>query len=155
MDAALKLFDLTKHDLAMIPWGAFFFVVLWVLLAKFLFKPYLTLVEARENATSGAVESSREKIAKADELRASYEDRLGAERVAAMKQKLEVVANAKRSATEILERAESTAQKSLKDGRAAIARESAALRDASLRDTDGLADMVISKVTSGTSAGVH
>jgi F-type H+-transporting ATPase subunit b len=155
MDAALKLFDLTTRDLVMIPLGALFFLVLWVFLSKFLFKPYLALVEARENATSGAVESSREKVAKAAELRASYDERLGAERVTAMKQKLDVVANAKKNAAEIIERAESSAQAALRDGRAANARDAAALRDMSLQDVDGLADMVISKVTSGTSAGVH
>jgi F-type H+-transporting ATPase subunit b len=155
MDAALKLFDLTTRDLVMIPLGALFFLVLWVFLSKFLFKPYLALVEARESATSGAVESSREKVAKAAELRASYDERLGAERVTAMKQKLDVVANAKKNAAEIIERAESSAQAALRDGRAANARDAAALRDMSLQDVDGLADMVISKVTSGTSAGVH
>lgn len=155
MDAALKLFDLTPHDLMMIPVGTIFFVVLWVLLSKFVFKPHLALVEARESATTGAVEASRDKLARAAELRATYIDQLGTERIAAMKQKLEVVAAAKRAANEIVEHAETAAQAALKEGRLSIAKDTEALRDASLRDSAALADMVVSKVTSGQIGGVH
>ena len=69
MEPLLKMFSLTAQDAQMIPFGALFFVGLWLLLGRFVFKPFLALVEARERATSGAVDAAKEKIAQVIVLR--------------------------------------------------------------------------------------
>lgn len=134
----------------MIPFGALLFVILWQSLARVVFNPYLKLLEARENATSGAVESSREKLAKAGELRTAYADQIAQARVEAMRVKLAAVAAAKKENGALVEKAEAAAQEALKQGRADIAREAGSLREQTLRDADGLADMIIDKIKSGS-----
>jgi len=149
MESVLKLFALTVQDVQMIPWGALFFVVLWQALSRILFKPYLALIEAREAATSGAVETSRDKLAKAAELRSAYAERLNGARVDAMKGKIEKVAAAKKEGAQVVEKAELAAQDALKQGRADIARDARTLKDQSLRDADALAEMIIEKIKTG------
>jgi F-type H+-transporting ATPase subunit b len=151
------MFSLTAQDAQMIPFGALFFVGLWLLLGRFVFKPFLALVEARERATSGAVDAAKEKIAQANELRQSYEQKIGAVRLEAVRQKLDVVAAAKKSAAHVAEEAERNAQEALKQGRANIARDVAEVRNRSLADADNLAEMIVQKVKSGSSAstGIH
>ena len=50
----LKNFDLVPLDVVMIAVWAALFVLLWQLLARFFFAPFLALTEAREAATTGA-----------------------------------------------------------------------------------------------------
>lgn len=150
MESLLKLFSLTPQDVQMIPVGALFFVVLWWLLARVVFKPYLALIEAREAATTGAVDTSREILARAAEIRASCGQRLGAERLDAVKRKLVAIGEAKKNATAVTEEAERQAQATLKQGRVEIARDIEAVRSESMRDADALADMIVEKVTSGS-----
>lgn len=143
----------------MIPVGALFFVVLWWIMGRFVFKPYLALIEAREAATTGAVDTSRETLARAAEIRASYDQKLGAARIDAVKQKLVAVAEAKKHAATVTENAERQAQAALKDGRGEISRDIEGVRTQSLRDADSLSNMIVDKITSGgggsSQTGVH
>jgi F0F1-type ATP synthase membrane subunit b/b' len=154
MESLLKMFSLTVQDAQMIPFGALFFIVLWLSLSRFVFKPYLALIEARERATSGAVDSIREKLARAAELRQGVEQKIGTERFAAVKQKLETISVAKQSATRVVEEAEIAAQTTLKEGRAQIARDVETVRTRTIGEADGLAEMIVQKLTGGSAASM-
>ena len=52
------------------------FLVLWLLLNKILFQPYLHLLEQREHRTTGAEHEYAELEHEASRLRAQYEERI-------------------------------------------------------------------------------
>ena len=93
------------------------FILLWMILAKFLFRPVLGLLQARQDEIKGTYEAAENERAKADELRADYERRLaGIEAKArariqeAIKSgddaKNEIIADARRRSEDILRRGE-------------------------------------------------
>ncbi len=147
MEDVLKQFDLSSLDALMIVVGAFLFVTLWQLAARYLFGPYLKLVEAREAATSGAVDTIRNKKNQIESARVSYERVVTEGRVAAMKEKLAAVSAAKKEAAQITEKAEKEAHEALKQGRTALQGELDALRQESLKHVDSLAQGIVSKIT--------
>jgi F-type H+-transporting ATPase subunit b len=52
------------------------FLVLWVILSKVLFRPYMSLLEERERKTTGAEHDLSELEHEAARLRAQYEDKI-------------------------------------------------------------------------------
>jgi F-type H+-transporting ATPase subunit b len=58
------------------------FLVLWLILSKVLFRPYLDLLEQRERRTSGARHDSSELEAEGARLKAQYEQKIAEGRAA-------------------------------------------------------------------------
>ena len=71
-----------------------------------------------------------------------------------MKQKLETIGVAKQSATRVVEEAELAAHTTLKEGRAQIARDVETVRTRTLGEADGLAEMIVQKLTGGSAASM-
>ena len=144
----LDLFDLTPVDLQMIPVGFVFIVALYFALRTALFKPLLRHVEEREGVTAGAIHTAGQMRQKAQALRGRYDEGMLQARIAANKERNEVVAKAKASANSVLSEAESQAAKELQAGRQGI---EAALQQAYQRsegEAKALADTLTSKVDS-------
>jgi F-type H+-transporting ATPase subunit b len=144
----LDLFDITPVDLQMIPVGLLFVVALYFALRSALFKPLLRHVEERESVTAGALHTAGQMRQKAQALRARYDEGMLQARIAANKERAEIVAKAKASANVVLSEAESQAAAELQAGRKGI---EAALQQA-YRGAEGeakaLADTLTSKVDS-------
>ena len=142
----LKNFDLVPFDVLMIGVGAALFVVLWRVLARVFFIPYLTLVEAREQATSGADLAAGDMRKRAEQIRRNYENRITAARVEAVKEKLDAVQAAKREAARILDKAEGQAQETLRSARWDMGRKIGELRTEILREADRIAGQIVDKL---------
>lgn len=92
------------------------FVLLWLILNRVLFQPYLRLLEERERRTSGAEHDSADLEREGTRLRAEYEDRILSAQTAAYAEKERLLqgvraerektlAGARQEATQTLERA--------------------------------------------------
>jgi F0F1-type ATP synthase membrane subunit b/b' len=117
IEKALKLFDLTLTDGAMILVGTALLLVLYKSLEALVFKPTLEHVEHRESATVGALFTADQMRQKTNALRARHADALFQARVEANRARAEMVGEAKTQASAILAKAESEAAAELAAGR--------------------------------------
>jgi F0F1-type ATP synthase membrane subunit b/b' len=152
MDAILKTLDLTRLDLQMIAVCCLLFVVLWTLMERLVFRPYLAFLEKREASTSGAQGIAQDKSSKADELLTEYNRRLTDARVAAMKKKLDAIELAKKDAAGQIKSAEDRAKVATDRNRAELQSRAQDMRAAALKDADAMVEMVMSKVKAPASA---
>lgn len=95
-----------------------FFLALWFVLSKLLFKPYIALVEEREKKTDGLKAAAAALTAEAERLRAEYES--------AIRKATEEGAAAKEA---ILQEARATRERLLAEARAQAANRLAAVRE--------------------------
>ncbi|RIL10754.1 MAG: hypothetical protein DCC75_03695 [Proteobacteria bacterium] len=146
MEDLLKSFDLVPNDLAMIIFGAILFYALIRLLEKALFTPYVDLIEAREQATSGAEKTAKSNAQEAERTMTGYQARITDERVEAMRKKLSMLAAAKAEAAKIVEQAEAEAAEEIKKVRKDAADKLEALREASRREAENLAGAVLDRL---------
>jgi F0F1-type ATP synthase membrane subunit b/b' len=128
---------------------AIVFVGFWKLIDKYLFSPYLRLVEAREEGTSGALSKARDTEAKAEILLKEYESRIIEERIHAMKIKLSKLSDAKKKASEIVERAQNEAEEYVKNARSKVTASIASIKQESFQDVDKMSDMIVQRIREG------
>lgn len=105
MEEILAFFTLTVRDAQVIAVATVLFFLFVAAMGKYLFRPLIALMDAREAATSGATASADDLIREARELDRSVEERITQVRVDAMKKKLERVAAARARADDIVRRA--------------------------------------------------
>jgi F0F1-type ATP synthase membrane subunit b/b' len=149
----LKKFSLEPLDIPMILISALLFVALWKILDKKLFSPYLALLDARDSLTTGAADSARELLQKAETLTNEYNGRIVQTRVEAMKLKLEAVNAAKAEAQSITEQAEGEAQELIRNARWETAQKITALREEAFREADRMADAIVQKLAAPAKSG--
>lgn len=113
MEAILKTFDLTLIDGYLIPVGALFFYILWKLLGKSLFMPYLALIEAREKATVGAEEDARDAENKINMHEEEYGFKISEARSQSVEKKLARIQQARVEAGRIISEAERKAEEQI------------------------------------------
>ena len=110
-----ELFHLLRIDPHVIAAQIAGFILLWLLLARYLFRPVMDLIQTRQQEIKSTYEAAENEKAKAEELRADFERRLaGIEAEArariqeAIKQaedaKNEIIADARRRSEDILRR---------------------------------------------------
>ena len=118
--------DLITPDLGLLFWTGLVFVLLLVILTKFIWKPILTSVNAREQKISDALELAEKTKAEMVALQAQNENLLKEARI----ERDAIVKDAKETATRMIEEAKATAKsesdKVVTAARAAIASEKAA-----------------------------
>lgn len=144
----LDLFKLTNADAQMIVVGTVFIYALYFALRSALFKPLLRHVEEREGVTAGALHTAAQMRQKAVALRERYDDGMLQARIAANRERNEIVAKAKVSANAVIAEAEGQAAKELQSGRQGI---ESALQSAYQRaegEAKVLADSLTAKVDS-------
>jgi F0F1-type ATP synthase membrane subunit b/b' len=142
----LKNFDLVPFDVLMIAIWAVLFVLLWQVLGRFFFAPFLALTEAREAATTGAESGALEVRSRAEETRQEYDRKIVDARVHALKQKMELVQAAKDLAAKILDKAEAESQEILRAERWEIAQKVDSLRLEAFREADQMASLLVEKL---------
>jgi F0F1-type ATP synthase membrane subunit b/b' len=146
MEQILKTFDLTLLDAQMIVVWGILFTVLWQLLSNLVFKRFLTLVELRDAATTGAKEDAQKKIEQASAITVQVEDKLAEVRVAAMKQKLTELSSARTQAQQITDEAERKAQQIIEAARGDLKSRLTTLRQELEKDTEEMACSVVASV---------
>jgi F0F1-type ATP synthase membrane subunit b/b' len=156
MEAFLKNFDLVPLDVLMALVDALLFVVLWKLLQRTLFDPYLKLIEAREAATVKAEEQAASLTEKSDILSLEYERQLTEVRVAALKEKLKALDQAKAQASKVIEQAETKAQEHIRSVRLEIDKEVRDLKSSAEAEVQSIAALLaerVQKVASSPATG--
>ena len=147
-NAVLKLFDITIDDVQMIVVGTVFIYALYFAMRSALFKPLLRHVEEREGVTAGALHTAAQMRQKAQALRERYDEGMLQARLAANKERGELVSKAKVAANGVISEAENQAAKELQAGRQGI---DAALQSAYQKaegEAKVLADTLTAKVDS-------
>lgn len=97
------------------------FVVLWLILNKILFQPYLHLLEERERRTTGAQHDSADLEREGARLRAQYEEKIAQAQTAAYAAKDAILQEARQQREKILGQARAEAASKLEQARREIA----------------------------------
>lgn len=93
------------------------FLVLWIILRKILFQPYLHLLEERERKTTGAQHDSLELEQEGARLRVEYEEKIAQAKAAGYTSKEAILQQARRERESILTEAREQAMKLLEGTR--------------------------------------
>jgi F-type H+-transporting ATPase subunit b len=93
------------------------FVVLWLILSKVLFRPYLGLLEERERRTAGARHDSSELEAEGARLKAEYEQKIAEARAAGNLSKDAIVQEGRQQREKLLQQARQEAAHTLETAR--------------------------------------
>lgn len=122
------------------------FVILWMILNKLLFKPYLHLLEEREAKTTGAQHDSSDLEHEAARLKAQYEERIAKAQTLAYAAKDALLQDARQQREKILSQAREEAAKNLEQVRHDVA--SALAQEKQLGDSEvsRVAQDMVSKV---------
>ena len=99
------------------------FVLLWIVLAKFLFRPVLALLNTRQQEVKSLYDSAEGERAKAEEFRADYEKRLAGIETEARARIQAAIKEAQGAKNEILADAKSRSEEVLRRGQEDLARE--------------------------------
>jgi len=99
------------------------FILLWVVLAKFLFRPVLALFASREQDIRQMRENAEAERAKAEEFRADYEKRLAGIEAEARSRIQAAVKEAEDAKNQIISEARSRSDQILRRGQEDLARE--------------------------------
>lgn len=97
------------------------FVVLWLILSKVLFQPYLKLLDERERRTSGAQHDSTELEREGARLRAQYEEKIAQAQSVAAVEREGILQVAREEREKILGQARQEAEQTLARRRQEIA----------------------------------
>lgn len=121
-------------------------LLLWAILSKLLFKPFLALVEQREKRTEGLKAAAAALTAEAERLRADYESaiRQASEEGAAAKEQL--LDEARRTREQLLNQSRAEAAERLTAVRQEIQREIQQGRAQALSEAEGIARQMAEKV---------
>jgi F-type H+-transporting ATPase subunit b len=93
------------------------FVVLWLILSKILFRPYLGLLEERERRTSGSRHDSSELEAEGARLKAEYEQKIAEARAAGTLSKDAIVQEGRQQREKLLHQAREEAAHTIETAR--------------------------------------
>jgi F-type H+-transporting ATPase subunit b len=99
------------------------FVLLWVVLAKFFFRPVMALLDTRDQEIRSAYENAQNELARAEELRAEYEQRISAIEAEARSRIQTAVREGENLKNEIISEARRKSEDILRKGQEDLARE--------------------------------
>ncbi len=126
------------------------FIVLWLILSKVLFQPYLRLLEEREQRTSGAQHDSSYLEREGARLRAEYEEKIQSAQAAAYADRERLLQSVRDEREKILGEARENATQTLEKAREEIASALAAERALADNEAAQIAAVMASKVLGRT-----
>ena len=118
-----ELFHLLRIDPRVIAAQIIGFALLWWLLARYLFRPVMGLLQSREQDIKSTYETAENERARAEEFRADYEKRLAGIEAEARAKIQEAIKRADASKNEIVADARRRSEDILKRGEEGLARE--------------------------------
>jgi len=122
------------------------FLLLWIVLTRVLFRPYLTLLEERENKTEGAEDESLTLEQEGQRLRALYEEGLAKARAEGEAAKEAVLHEVRQQREQALSRAREEAAETLERVRLEIRNELTREREIASREAELIALDMVAKV---------
>lgn len=122
------------------------FLLLWLVLNKLLFKPYMALMDQREHHTAGTEEESAALEHEAERLRIQYEEELAKATAAGNTIKDALVQEARQYRETLLSQARAEASRTLEAARLEIDRQLAQERRLAAHEAETVAREMVSKV---------
>ena len=122
------------------------FLILWFLVNKLLFKPYIELLETREERTEGARAEAVELTAEADRLKIEYDKTIAEATAEARAIKDTISQEAARTRAQILHQANEEALRHLELARATIQREFEGALQQAAREAEVLGGAMAEKI---------
>jgi F-type H+-transporting ATPase subunit b len=132
-------------DLSIV-WQILLFLVLWLVISKVLFRPYMTLLEEREQKTVGADDNAYSLEHEAEQLRAQYQDAIANATAAGQTTKEAIVQDARQQREALLSEAREEAAGILEQVRLEIQSQLARERELAIRETDAVAHEMAGKI---------
>ncbi|MSP39528.1 MAG: hypothetical protein EXR70_13660 [Deltaproteobacteria bacterium] len=126
------------------------FVVLWLILNKLLFQPYLHLLSERERKTSGAQHDSSDLEHQGARLKAQYEEKLAEAQAAGYAAKDDIVQEGRQQREKILSQTRAEATGSLERVRAEVATALEQERRLAAAEVTNVAGAMVAKVLGRT-----
>jgi len=127
-------------------WSVINFVVFFLLLRRFLYRPVLSLLDARKAEVEKSLEAAERARQEAEASRAEYERRLAEARTEAQNLVSRAQASAEKTKTEILDQASRQAEEMIERARKAIASEKERALNEVRQELAELAVLAASKV---------
>jgi F-type H+-transporting ATPase subunit b len=122
------------------------FVILWVVLTKVLFQPYVSLLEERERKTEGAEEESFALEEEGERLRVLYEEDIAKARAAGVAAKEAILQEGRQQREHLLNRVRAEALEGLERARLDIRNQLSREREIAIREADIIAQDMAEKV---------
>jgi F-type H+-transporting ATPase subunit b len=127
-------------------WQILFFLILWLIVSKVLFRPYMALLEEREQKTTGADDNSYSLEHEAERLRAQYEQGIADAAATGQASKEVIVQEARQQREALLSDAREEAARILDRVRLDIQSQLARERELTLREADAVARDMVRKI---------
>ena len=127
-------------------WQILMFLGLWLIVSKVLFRPYMTVLEQREQKTTGADDSSEHLEQQAERLRAQYEETIVNAAAAGNASKNAIVQQARQQREALLSSAREEAAGILERVRQEVQIQLAQEHELAVREADAVAQDMVSKI---------
>jgi F-type H+-transporting ATPase subunit b len=127
-------------------WQILLFLVLWLIVSKVLFRPYMALLKEREQKTTGADDSAYHLEHEAERLRAQYEEAIADATAAGNATKESIVQQARQRREALLSSAREEAAGILDRVRHEVQNQLALERELAIREADAVAHDMVSKI---------
>lgn len=122
------------------------FVVMYVVLRQFLFKPYLRMRQSRESHIQGAEKKARDLEQRRESIEAEYQMRMQKARAGADEERMRMQAEARTREADVLGQARTRAQQRLAEAQAKIAAQVATAQAALEKQAEPLARSLLQKL---------
>ena len=127
-------------------WQILMFLGLWLIVSKVLFRPYMVVLEQREQKTTGADDSSEHLEQHAERLRAEYQETIAKAAAAGNASKNAIVQQAREQREALLSSARAEAAGILERVRQDVQSQLAQEHELAVREADAVAQEMVSKV---------
>jgi F-type H+-transporting ATPase subunit b len=127
-------------------WQILLFLVLWLIVSKVLFRPYMALLEEREQKTTGADDNSYSLEHEAERLRAQYEQGIANAVAVGQGSKEAIVQEARQQREALLSEAREEAARIVDRVRLDIQSQLTRERELTLREADAVARDMVGKI---------
>jgi|SRR6516162_1446074 F-type H+-transporting ATPase subunit b len=122
------------------------FLVLWIILSKVLFRPYLNLLEQRERRTTGAQHDSTDLEHEGARLRAQYEEKIAQAQAAGYAAKEAILQEARQQREKVLAQVREEAMSMLEEVRREVASQVQRERQVATAEIRTIAQEMASKI---------
>jgi F-type H+-transporting ATPase subunit b len=122
------------------------FLVLWIILSKVLFRPYLNLLEQRERRTTGAQHDSTDLEHEGARLRAQYEEKIAQAQAAGYTAKEAILQEARQQREKVLAQVREEAMSMLEEVRREVASQVQRERQVATAEIRTIAQEMASKI---------
>jgi len=127
-------------------WQILMFLGLWLIVSKVLFRPYMVVLEQREQKTTGADDSSEHLEQHAERLRAEYQETIAKAAAAGNASKNAIVQQAREQREALLSSARAEAAGILERVRQDVQSQLAQEHELAVREADAVAQEMVSKI---------